>query len=324
VWVRLFTSSGQACEQRFQAGGERLDAADEVAVGDDAWHGDGESENGGGEGLGDATGDGEVVRIIAKTFENQHQSRGGAEQTEQRGDGDDGVEHADACVEVDCLFSGGDFYGVGDFALRFSAMFEDDRAEAGEGASAFLEIVRDGFLGVDEEAASELQDFPGEGFRDDSVAGEREGLIEDRHHPGDGGETERDHENSAAVEEIPSSAEAAEFVSSEKWGVESGHEWALEIEVKNEFERFLLEILFDGGWHRRDFTIADSVEGESFLDLAGRHFTDELHGADPAAGLDVEPDGEESWGDEIAVADAVALPLELDGAVDDGLVAAER
>ena len=52
---------GEIGEQGFQARGEHLDAAGEIAVGDDAGHGDGEAEDGGGERLGDAAGDGEVV-----------------------------------------------------------------------------------------------------------------------------------------------------------------------------------------------------------------------------------------------------------------------
>jgi hypothetical protein len=71
---------GEIGEQGFEARGEHLDAAGEIAVGDHAGHGDGEAEDGGVERHGDAAGDGEVVGGVAESLEDGDEAGGGAEQ----------------------------------------------------------------------------------------------------------------------------------------------------------------------------------------------------------------------------------------------------
>ena len=81
----------------------------------------------------------------------------------------------------------------------------------------------------------------------------------------------------------------------------------LKVEVEDELEGFIGVFAAELFWHGGDLGVADGIEGESFLDFAGFHFTDELDAFHFSGGGDEEADGEESGGDEIAVADAHPL-----------------
>ena len=65
----------------------------------------------------------------------------------------------------------------------------------------------------------------------------------------------------------------------------------LEVESENQLEWFLGVFLAHSWWHRGDAGVADGVEGEAFLDLAGLHIADELHRANLAAGFHKKADG---------------------------------
>lgn len=77
---RALADVGEVGEQGFEPGGEDLDAAGEVAVGDDAGDGDGEAEDGGVEGDGNALGDGGGVVVRSEALEDGDEAGGGAEQ----------------------------------------------------------------------------------------------------------------------------------------------------------------------------------------------------------------------------------------------------
>ncbi len=185
-------------QQRLHAGGEALDAAGEIAVGDHAGHGDGEAEDGGVERLGDAAGDGEVVGGFAEALENGDETGGGAEQAEQRRDSDDHIEHADAGVELHDLLAGGGLDHPGDVLGGLTLVPEGDRAEAGERACTPAQLADDRFrnIGADGFHAA------GEAIRDGAGAGERHGLEADGGEAGDGAEDERVDEDAAFAEEF--------------------------------------------------------------------------------------------------------------------------
>jgi hypothetical protein len=114
---------------------------------------------------------------------------------------------ADAGVEVDGFLAGGGLDRLGDFLQAFPLVFDGDRAEAGEGAVAGLELAEDrlgvGFL------VAVLEGFhvAGQVIRDHPIPREREGFVEDGHHSDHGTEAEWNHKWSAAGEKQPDGLE---------------------------------------------------------------------------------------------------------------------
>jgi len=194
-------------------------------------------------------------------------------------------------MEMDGFLSGGRLDRMGDLATRFSTVFDDHRRESSKRTCAVFEFLDHGLFSVCDEEFWEMGHITSEGFWDDPSVREGKEFEEDRHHSGHRGEAKWNHEDAALGEKLPDEINTEKMSHGEDGVEEFVHGYWLEIEVKDQFKRFVRKILFQSGRHRGDRGITDGIQSEAFLDFARFHVSDELNRAHLAAGLDEESNG---------------------------------